>query len=138
MMQIPSDIAPTTIASAKLCSSTISFHNLYGVSLSIIRNEIQKMITPRKANTIAFTTKPILTIRCSSFVRVPCIDATVDARIIPDRFRHVFDFVVAGKDRTPVCRVRRQRKQERSKYQDKQDRESAPLPSSTRGLPVAL
>ncbi len=35
MMQIPIDIAPTSTASARFFSSTISFHKSYGVNLSI-------------------------------------------------------------------------------------------------------
>ena len=56
MMHMPSDTAPTMIASAMLCSSMISFHNKYGVSLSIKRKETQKMNTPRNENTTAFST----------------------------------------------------------------------------------
>ena len=56
MRQMPNDRAPTTMASAVLCSSMISFHNRYGVNLSIILKQIQKISTPRNENTTAFTT----------------------------------------------------------------------------------
>ena len=39
MMQIPIDIAPTSIASARFFSSTISFHRSYGVNLSMSKND---------------------------------------------------------------------------------------------------
>ena len=49
MMQMPMDIAPIRMASAMLCSCTISFQRWYGVALSMMTNDRMKIRMPMNA-----------------------------------------------------------------------------------------
>src|SRR5580704_3425171 len=99
MMQMPSDIAPTRMASAMLCSCTISFQRWYGVSLSITTKAMMKMSMPIRANTSAETmlasgTRFILF--ASGVMVIEAVNGTIGAGIITNRLRNIFhlaDFV---------------------------------------------
>src|SRR5262245_10916198 len=113
MRQIPRDIAPTTTASAEFFSSTISFHNWYGVIRSITKNETPKMITPRSAKTTALTTKLILTMNSrsfASFVGVSRVNAAIDARVVTDRLRYVVYLVICHETGAGIGSIRKSAK----------------------------
>src|SRR4051812_4813988 len=83
--QRPRDMAPSRIASARLCSCTISFHKLYGVSLSSTRNEPAKITMPIAAYTTAFTTlliwMLITCLPCSGGKNCKLTDTIPDCRV---------------------------------------------------------
>src|SRR5690242_4750120 len=93
MMQIPMDMAPTRIASAMLCSCTISFHRWYGVSLSITRNAMMKISMPRKANASAAMILPSGTrfiLFASGVVMIETVNGTIGAWIITNGLGNIF------------------------------------------------
>src|SRR5271168_1344105 len=93
IMQMPRDMAPTKIASAMLCSWTISFQRWYGVSLSITTNAMMKMSMPIRANTSAETmlasgTRFILF--ASGVMVIEAVDGTIGAGIITNGLGNIF------------------------------------------------
>src|SRR5271163_5202783 len=110
MMQMPRDMAPTRMASAMLCSWTISFQRWYGVSLSITTNAMMKMSMPIRANTsaemmLASGTRFILF--ASGVMVIEAVDGTIGAGIITNGLGNIFQLadpveapaVVLGKAR---------------------------------------
>src|SRR5271168_558860 len=98
MMQMPSDMAPTRMASAMLCSWTISFQRWYGVSLSITTNAMMKMSMPIKANTSAEMMLPSGTkfiLFASGVVVIEAVNGTIGARIITNGLGNIFELVDA-------------------------------------------
>src|SRR6266446_905273 len=96
MMQMPRDMAPTRMASAVLCSCTISFHKWYGVSLSITMNAMMKMSIPTNAKTRALTILPSGTrfiLFASGVMVIEAVNRTVGPRIIADGLRNVFELI---------------------------------------------
>src|SRR5437899_11234907 len=96
MMQMPRDMAPTRMASAMLCSCTISFQRWYGVSLSITMKAITKIKIPTNAKTRAATTLPRGTrfiLFASCVVMIAAVNRAVRARIIADGLRNVFELI---------------------------------------------
>src|SRR5580700_1343444 len=98
MMQMPRDMAPTRMASAMLCSWTISFQRWYGVSLSITTNAMIKMSMPIRANTSAETmlasgTRFILF--ASGVMVIEAVHGTIGAGIVTDGSWNVFQLVDA-------------------------------------------
>src|SRR6266853_1144571 len=96
MMQMPRDMAPTRMASAMLCSCTISFHKWYGVSLSITRNAMMKMSIPINAKTRALTMLPSGTrfiLFASGVMVIEAVNRTVGPRIIADGLRNVLELI---------------------------------------------
>src|SRR6266853_3027691 len=96
MTQMPRDIAPTRMASAMLCSCTISFQRWYGVSLSITMKATTKIKIPTNAKTSAATTltrgkKFILCASC--VVVIAAVNRAVRAGIIADGLRNVFELI---------------------------------------------
>src|SRR6266436_6909364 len=96
MMQMPSDIAPTRMASAMLCSCTISFQRWYGVSLSITMKAMTKIKIPTNANTSAATMLPRGTrfiLLASSVMVIETVNRTVGSRIIADGLRNILELI---------------------------------------------
>src|SRR5437867_11257924 len=96
MMQRPRDMAPTRMASAMLCSCTISFQRWYGVSLSISMKAITKIKIPTNANTGAATMLPSGTrfiLFASGVVVLAAVNRAVRTAIIADGFRDVLELV---------------------------------------------
>src|SRR5882762_4758465 len=96
MMQMPRDMAPTRMASAMLCSCTISFQRWYGVSLSITMKAITKIKIPTNAKTSAATTLPRGTrfiLLASCVMVIAAVDRAVRAGIIADGLRNVFELI---------------------------------------------
>src|SRR5437016_6456247 len=96
MIQMPRDMAPTMIASAMLCSCTISFQRWYGVSLSITIKAMTKIKIPRNAKTIAATTLPSGTrfiLFASCVMVIAAVNRAVRAGIIADGLRNVFELI---------------------------------------------
>src|SRR6266481_6566101 len=96
MMQMLSDIALTRMASAMLCSCTISFQRWYGVSLSISMKAMTKIKIPTNAKTSAATMLPSGTrfiLFASSVMVVDTINRTVGPRIIADGLRNIFELI---------------------------------------------
>src|SRR6266481_2196270 len=96
MMQMPRDIAPTRMASAMLCSCTISFQRWYGVSLSITMKATTKIKIPTNAKTSAATTLPRGTrfiLFASCVVVIAAVNRAVRAGIIADGLRNVFELI---------------------------------------------
>src|SRR5580698_5817591 len=96
MMQMPRDIAPTRMASAMLCSWTISFQRWYGVSLSITTNAMIKMSMPIRANTSAETmlasgTRFILF--ASGVMVIEAVNGTIGAGIVTNGLGNIFHLV---------------------------------------------
>src|SRR5882672_6692658 len=96
MMQMPRDMAPTRIASAMLCSCTISFQRWYGVILSITMKAMTKIKIPTNAKTSAATMLPSGT-RFISFAScvmvIAAVNRAVRAGIIADGLRNVFELI---------------------------------------------
>src|ERR1700722_4983361 len=93
IIEMPRDIAPTRMASAMLCSWTISFQRWYGVSLSITANAMMKMSMPIKANTSAATTLPSGTkfiLFASGVMVIEAVDGTIRAGIVTNGLGNVF------------------------------------------------
>src|ERR1700688_143924 len=100
MMQMPRDMAPTRMASAMLCSWTISFQRWYGVSLSITANAMMKISMPIKANTSAAMMLPSGTrfiLFASGVMVIEAIDGTIGAGIITNGLGNVFQLADAVK-----------------------------------------
>src|SRR6476619_6957291 len=119
MRQIPRDMAPTTMARAEFFSSTISFHNWYGVIRSMTKNETPKMITPRNAKTTALITKLILTMDSrsyASFVGVSRVNAAIDARVVTNRLRYVVYLVIRHEACAGIGFIRKGTKQKGRKH----------------------
>src|SRR5260370_37316921 len=96
MMQMPRDMAPTRMASAMLCSCTISLHKWYGVSLSITMNAMMKMSIPINAKTRALTMLPSGTrfiLFASGVMVIEAVNRTVRPRIITNRLRNIFELI---------------------------------------------
>src|SRR5271169_560803 len=96
MMQMPRDIAPTRMASAILCSWTISFQRWYGVSLSITTNAMMKMSMPIKANTSAEMMLPSGTrfiLFASGVMVIEAVDGTIGAGIITNGLGDILQLV---------------------------------------------
>src|SRR6266436_9290570 len=96
MMQMPSDIAPTRMASAMLCSCTISFQRWYGVSLSITMKAMTKIKIPTNAKTSAATMLPRGTrfiLFASCVMVIAAVNGAVRAGIIADGLRNVFELI---------------------------------------------
>src|SRR5260370_40758416 len=96
MMQMPRDMAPTRMASAILCSCTISFQRWEGVSLSITMNAMTKIKIPTNAKTSAATMLPSGTkfiLFASCVVVIAAVNRAVRAGIIADRLRNVFELI---------------------------------------------
>src|SRR5439155_5494533 len=96
MMQRPRDMAPTSRASAMLCSCTISFQRWYGVSLSITMKAITKIKIPINAKTRAATTLPSGTrfiLFASCVMVIAAVNRAVRAGIIADGLRNVFELI---------------------------------------------
>src|SRR5271169_5714970 len=96
MMQMPRDIAPTRMASAILCSWTISFQRWYGVSLSITTNAMMKISMPISANTSAETmlasgTRFILF--ASGVMVIEAVNGTIGAGIVTNGFGNIFHLI---------------------------------------------
>src|SRR5580692_7963637 len=96
MMQMPRDIAPTRMASAMLCSWTISFQRWYGVSLSITTNAMMKMSMPIRANTsaemmLASGTRFILF--ASGVMVIEAVNGTIGAGIVTNGLGNIFQLV---------------------------------------------
>src|SRR6266446_5162074 len=99
IMQMPRDMAPTSMASAMLCSCTISFHKWYGVSLSITMNAMMKMSIPTNAKTRALTILPSGTrfiLFASGVLVIEAVNRTVGPRIIADGLRNIFELIDGG------------------------------------------
>src|SRR5580692_4575161 len=93
MMQMPRDMAPTRMASAMLCSWTISFQRWYGVSLSITTNAMMKMSMPIRANTSAAMMLPSGTrfiLFASGVMVIEAVDGTIRAGIVANRLGDIF------------------------------------------------
>src|SRR5271169_4017406 len=98
MMQMPRDIAPTRMASAILCSWTISFQRWYGVSLSITTNAMMKMSMPTKANTSAAMMLPSGTrfiLFASGVMVIEAVDGTIGTGIVTNGLGNVFQLADA-------------------------------------------
>src|SRR5208282_3756935 len=96
MMQMPRDMAPTRMASAMLCSCTISFQRWYGVSLSITTNAMMKISMPIKANTSAAMMLPSGTrfiLFASGVMVIEAVNGTIGAGIITNGFGNIFHLV---------------------------------------------
>src|SRR5260370_27351921 len=96
MMQMPRDMAPTRMASAMLCSCTISLHKWYGVSLSITRNGMMKMSIRINAKIRALTMLPSGTrfiLFASGIMVIEAVNRTVRPRIIADGLRNIFELI---------------------------------------------
>src|SRR6266436_679419 len=96
MMQMPRDMAPTRIASAMLCSCTISFQRWYGVSLSITMKAMTKIKIPTNAKTSAATMLPSGTrfiLFASCVVVIEAVNRTVGPRIIADGLRNILELI---------------------------------------------
>src|SRR6267154_4312318 len=96
MMQMPRDMAPTRIASAMLCSCTISFHRWYGVILSITMKAMTKIKIPTNAKTSAATMLPSGTrfiLFASCVMVIAAVNRAVRAGIIADRLRNIFQLI---------------------------------------------
>src|SRR5271163_2841107 len=110
MMQMPMDMAPTRIASAMLCSCTISFHRWYGVSLSITKNDTMKTRIPIKAKTNAATMLPSGTrfiLFPSCVMGIAHVNRTVRAGIIADGLGNIFELGHLVETHTAVLREAR-------------------------------
>src|SRR5260221_9811417 len=96
MIQMPRDMAPTRIASAMLCSCTISFQRWYGVILSITMKAMTKIKIPTNAKISAATMLPRGT-RFSRFAScvmvIAAVNRAVRAGIIADRLRNIFQLI---------------------------------------------
>src|SRR5260370_31744221 len=96
MMQMPRDMAPTRMASAMLCSCTISLHKWYGVSLSITRNAMMKMSIPINAKTRALTILPSGTrfiLFASGVMVIEAVNRTVGPGIIANGLRNILELI---------------------------------------------
>src|SRR6267378_4167842 len=96
MMQMPRDMAPTRMASAMLCSCTISFQRWYGVSLSITINAMMKMRIPTNAKTRAATMLPSGTrfiLFASCVMVIASVNRAVRTGIITDGLRNVLELI---------------------------------------------
>src|SRR6266404_1486098 len=96
MMQMPRDIAPTRMASAMLCSCTISFQRWYGVILSITMKATTKMNIPINAKISAATMLPSGTrfiLFASCVMVIAAVNRAVRAGIIADRLRNIFQLI---------------------------------------------
>src|SRR5258708_21029988 len=96
IMQMPREMATTRMATAMLCSCTISFHKWYGVSLSITRNAMMKMSIPINAKTRALTMLPSGTrfiLFASGVMVIEAVNRTVGPRIIADGLRNVLELI---------------------------------------------
>src|SRR5436190_24131090 len=96
IMQMPRDMAPTRMASAMLCSCTISFQRWYGVSLSITMKAMTKIRIPTNAKTSAATMLPSGTrfiLFASCVMVIAAVNGTVRAGIIADGLRNVFELI---------------------------------------------
>src|SRR4029077_4968239 len=96
MMQMPRDMAPTRMASAMLCSCTISFQRWYGVSLSITMKAMTKMRIPTNAKTRAATMFPSGTrfiLFASCVVVIASVNRAVRAGIIADGLWNILELI---------------------------------------------
>src|SRR5882724_9428980 len=96
MMQMPRDIAPTRMASAMLCSCTISFQRWYGVILSITMKAMTKIKIPTNAKISAATMLPSGTrfiLFASCVMVIAAVNRAVRAGIIADRLRNIFQLI---------------------------------------------
>src|SRR5579863_10318557 len=107
MMQMPRDIAPTRMASAMLCSWTISFQRWYGVSLSITKNAMTKMSMPRKANASAAMMLPSGTrfiLFASGVMVIEAVNGTIGAGIVANGLGNIFQLSDAIKAPAVILR----------------------------------
>src|SRR6266481_4246502 len=96
MMQMPRDMAPTRMASAMLCSCTISFQRWSGVSLSITMKAMTKIKIPTNAKTRAATMLPSGTrfiLFASCVMVIEAVNRAVRAGVIAHGFRNVFELI---------------------------------------------
>src|SRR5215472_15931060 len=120
MMQIPIDIAPTRIASAMLCSCTISFQRGYGVSLSTTMNEMMNTTIPIKAKTSAATILPSGTrfiLFASGVMVIAAVNRAVRTRVVANRLRNVFDLIDRVEAPAAVLAERHGAKRQKTKEQ---------------------
>src|SRR5438132_5892660 len=96
MIEMPRDMATQEMASAMLCSCTISFQRWYGVSLSITMKAMTKIRIPTNAKTSAATTLPSGTrfiLFASCVMVIAAVNRAVRARIIADGLRNVLELI---------------------------------------------
>src|SRR5712692_10181811 len=117
MMHIPMDIAPTRIASAIFCSSTISFHRWYGVILSVTAKATRKIRMPSSAKMRAFSRAPgwnsIMSFS-SDVMWKAAVDGAVGARIVPHRAGNALHFIDPQRAPAAILGPRRQDQQQQA------------------------